>query len=379
VRPYVSLADTRRAHNIATIRRRGAASPLARRVHGEGAPAHLEDQTIMTRSHSLLSLLASSLLALPLTLATACVGDVPDPGPGDEDDLYEGDQITDTTSPRACAVKDHDETEAAAVQLDIDNARMTGALAASLAPGSVDIPVWFHVINKGSGASNGDVSLTQINAQINVLNDAYSGGTGGADSPFRFTLAGVTRTTNATWYTMGYGSTAEKQAKAALRVGGPETLNLYSANLGGGLLGWATFPSSYNSSPSQDGVVLLYSSLPGGSAEPYNEGDTGTHEVGHWLGLYHTFQGGCTKNNDYVSDTAAEKSSAYGCPTGRNTCPDKRFPGSDPIENFMDYTDDFCMFAFTSGQAARMDTLYQTYRWQSAAGRARLPLSRVIR
>jgi hypothetical protein len=220
--------------------------------------------------------------------------------------------------------------------------------------GSVNIPVWFHVINKGTGIANGDIPQSQIDDQMAVLNAAY------ANTPFTFTLAGVDRTTNATWYTMAPGSTAEKNAKAALRKGGAETLNLYSAKPGGGLLGWATFPSNYQAQPKQDGVVILYSSVPGGNAAPYNEGDTGTHEVGHWLGLYHTFQGGCKNPGDSVSDTAMEKSAAYGCPVGRDSCAAK--PGLDPITNFMDYTDDSCMNTFSAGQTTRMDQMHAQYR-----------------
>ncbi len=226
--------------------------------------------------------------------------------------------------------------------------------SANRAVGSVTIPVWFHVINKGTGIANGDVPQSQIDDQMAVLNAAY------ASTPFKFTLAGVDRTTNATWYTMAPGTTAETQAKTALRKGGPETLNLYSANPSGGLLGWATFPTSYASAPKSDGVVVLYTSVPGGTAAPYNLGDTGTHEVGHWLGLYHTFQGGCSGSGDSVSDTPAERSSAFGCPTGRDTC--KAKAGKDPITNFMDYTDDACMNTFTAGQTTRMDSLHAQYR-----------------
>lgn len=234
-----------------------------------------------------------------------------------------------------------------------------GSGSAERQAGSVIFDVYFHVIRDDNG--NGGVTTQQINDQIQVLNDAYSGATGGAATPFQFNLAGTTYTNNSSWYNAAYGSSAERQMKAALRVGGAETLNFYSFNLGGGLLGWATFPTDYASDPTYDGVVVLNESLPGGSAAPYNEGDTGTHEVGHWLGLYHTFQGGCKKNSggDLVDDTPPERSAAYGCPVGRDSC---RGGGADPIFNFMDYTDDACMFEFTAGQAERADILSQSYR-----------------
>ena len=220
------------------------------------------------------------------------------------------------------------------------------------------INVYFHVINNGSGIANGDVSDSMINAQMRVLNDAF------APWGWSFVLESVDRTTNATWYTAGFGSNAERQMKEALRQGSADDLNIYSLNPGGGLLGWATFPSSYKRKPAQDGVVVLFGSLPRGGEEPYDEGDTATHEVGHWMGLYHTLQGGCsrneTKGGDLVADTPAEGGPAFGCPVGRDSCP--RLPGVDPVTNFMDYTDDSCMFEFSSGQDTRMDAQFTTYR-----------------
>jgi hypothetical protein len=217
------------------------------------------------------------------------------------------------------------------------------------------VPVYFHVIQSSTNA-NGGVTTQMINDQITVLNNAY------ASANISFSLTSIDRTTNDTWYTVQPGTTAESQMKSALRKGGKESLNLYTGGIGGGLLGWATFPADYSRSPSMDGVVMLNQSMPGGTATPYNLGDTATHEVGHWAGLYHTFQGGCTNTNDSVSDTPAEKSSAFGCPVGRDTCTTSKFPGVDPIYNFMDYTDDACMNTFTAGQISRMQNQMATYR-----------------
>lgn len=221
--------------------------------------------------------------------------------------------------------------------------------------GSVTIDVYMHVITDSSG--NGTLSTGDINAQITVLNNAYS------DTPFRFNLVTTNVVANNNWYTAGYGSAAESQMKAALRQGDASDLNIYAANIGDGLLGWATFPSSYASDPVNDGVVVLSDSFPGGSAAPYNEGATGTHEVGHWLGLYHTFQGGCKGDGDFVADTPAEKSPAYGCQIGRDSCSKgKGSEGLDPVTNYMDYSDDACMYELTEGQSLRADELSFTFR-----------------
>jgi len=211
------------------------------------------------------------------------------------------------------------------------------------------INVRWHTITNGTV---GALTPDEIAAQITVLNNGYAG------SGFSFRLASTSTTNNASWYSgLGYGSAAEKAMKKALHVGGKADLNIYTADLGGDLLGWATFPKT--TIDPMDGVVLLDESLPGGSAKPYNLGDTATHEVGHWLNLFHTFQGGCSRIGDRVTDTPPEAGPASGCPVGRDTC---SLPGLDPVKNFMDYSTDVCMDHFTPGQRTRMQNSWVAFR-----------------
>ena len=295
----------------------------------------------MTKSKLLVS--AAVALVLPLV---ACTQEDPTTVINEQD--QPGEQTGSTSVNRGCATEELADDVKARVEQEVADYVATHEIAYA----TKTIDVYFHVITNTSG--QGNVSDTDLNRQLTVLNNAY------ASSGWAFRIAGIDRTANNTWYT-STGGTSESQMKSALRKGDAGDLNFYTNNMGGGLLGWATFPSSYKSNPTMDGVVVLYSSLPGGSAAPYNQGDTGTHEVGHWMGLYHTFQGGCSKNNDGVSDTPAEKSPAYGCPVGRDSC--RRQSGVDPITNFMDYTDDACMDRFSAGQDARMDSMFTTYRF----------------
>ena len=236
------------------------------------------------------------------------------------------------------------------------SAEATAAAAVTATP--VSVPVAFHVIRADLTVEGGNVTGRQIRRQIAVLNASYGGTTGGAATGFQFSLVSIDRTTNASWFRLNGGK--EKKVKAALKVGGPETLNIYSADLGNSLLGWAYLAQDAASVGVLDGVIVHYKSLPGGGWGPdYSGGDTATHEVGHWLDLLHTFQGGCNGDGDLIDDTPAEASAAYECPVGRDTC---AAAGLDPITNFMDYTFDSCMFRFTPDQAVRMQAAWQAYR-----------------
>ncbi|MEU4404910.1 zinc metalloprotease [Streptosporangium sp. NPDC023963] len=221
---------------------------------------------------------------------------------------------------------------------------------------AITVPTWVHVITDGRlGAP--DVA---VRAQIATLNAAYSGGFGGADTGIRFRLDGVTRTANAAWFREPV--THERAIKRARR-GGPETLNLYLAQLGELVLGYSTYPHGYVKEPGLDGVVVDWRSLPGGAMRSFDRGYTGVHEIGHWLGLLHTFEKGCDPLGDGVADTEPEGQPTEGCPLIKDTC---KGGGPDPVHNFMDYSDDRCMSGFTPGQAARMQEMWAVYRGRGA-------------
>lgn len=224
--------------------------------------------------------------------------------------------------------------------------------------GVINIPVYVHVVYSNSQEN---VSDNQINSQIAVLNDDFRKGNNDisqvpalfenvvADSEITFSLAqdGIKRHSNTT---SSWGT--NDAVKAAYPPITPEThLNIWVCNIGGGILGYAQFPGGPSST---DGVVLLYSSLPGGSAAPYNLGRTATHEVGHYLNLRHIWGDGRCNRDDFVSDTPTSDRPNYGCPS----FPTTHCRSTDMTMNYMDYTDDACMFMFSEGQKVRMRTIF---------------------
>jgi hypothetical protein len=222
------------------------------------------------------------------------------------------------------------------------------------------IPVVFHIIRRTSGTT-GQVSDALIHSQIEVMNEdfgAFGAGAPGTNVRVQFTLAGITRTSNNGWYddTGPYYDT--------LAWDPTQYLNIYS-NSASGYLGYSYVPSSGGVVGNLwDRVVVLWSTVgrPGPYGSPYDLGRTVTHEVGHYLGLYHTFQGGCSSpsgchtNGDLICDTNPESSPNFS-PCTRSSC-----GLSDPTHNYMDYSDDVCMNQFTAEQANRIRCTLANFR-----------------
>lgn len=230
--------------------------------------------------------------------------------------------------------------------------------------GTMLIPVVVNVLYR-TAAEN--VSAAQIQSQIDVLNEDFAATNAdynststynsvkAGDTKIRFVLDQVVRrsTTKTSWTT----NDAMKQSnRGGIAPTSPTTkLNIWVCNMGGGILGYAQFPGGPSST---DGVVIDNNAFGrvGTVTAPFNKGRTATHEVGHWLNLRHIW-GDATCGNDQVGDTPLHNTANYGCPAAGHlsTCT------GTPVEmtmNYMDYTDDACMYMFSAGQRTRMQATY---------------------
>jgi|TARA_B110000263_G_scaffold239895_1_gene242549 hypothetical protein len=248
----------------------------------------------------------------------------------------------------------------------------------------VTIPVVVHVV---WNTTQENISDQQIFSQIDVLNadfrrtniDAIMTPTVwtsiAADTEIEFCLAtldpngtftsGITRTqTSQTSFSI------QADAMKSTSTGGIDPwdqdnyLNIWVCDLSGGILGYATPPSSFNNP--DDGVVIGYNYFGtlGTVQAPYNKGRTCTHEVGHWLNLDHLWGSGGNCGNDNVNDTPTQEEENYNCPAfphNANSCGTSNSSG-DMFMNYMDYTNDGCMNFFTLGQKARMIAAINQYR-----------------
>ncbi|EWC46014.1 hypothetical protein DRE_04807 [Drechslerella stenobrocha 248] len=245
-------------------------------------------------------------------------------------------------------------------------------VAHSSANRTLEVETYFHVVAIDKTEENGWVPEEKLKKQAQVMNEHFRS----TGISFKIDLKATTRTINRRWATVSVDSenanatATELEMKKSLRKGGYDALNIYFRPLGDGLLGICEFPDDIEEHSDdfwKDGCQVLHSSVPGGSTANYDLGATATHEVGHWFGLFHTFQDGCD-GGDQVDDTPAEAYPTSGCPIGKDTCVGTKYPGKDPIENFMDYSYDACLTTFTPGQATRIYQFWDKYRSKKATG-----------
>jgi hypothetical protein len=246
----------------------------------------------------------------------------------------------------------------------VEEARSNARLSANiLAPEDwppAEIEVYWHVVVANETYEGGWIPPEQLAMQMQVLNQDY------ALARLSFKAILVTRIVNAVWFNDIIHSVVDTALQDSLkrkyRKGDGKTLNVYTVSFSQDeTLGYATFPFEYEEFPDDDGVIIRYNTTPGSDFVPYHLGRTLTHEVGHWVGLFHTFQGeSCFGPGDGVADTPAQLTETSGCPRGKDTCPGD--VGLDPINNFMDYSYDICLDSFTPGQVDRLRTNLAYYR-----------------
>jgi Pregnancy-associated plasma protein-A len=237
------------------------------------------------------------------------------------------------------------------------------------------VPIRFHIIHDGAA---GKLLDRQLKAQVAMLSTIYK------PSGVQFKTIDVQEYEQPEWFRHEYGTPAEGEMKTALGKDTDHCLNIYTCQPGGGLLGYATFPWWLTETPQLDGVVLHHASFPNSPTPwvqqpwPFDLGMTAVHEIGHWCGLYHTFQGGCEAPGDDVTDTPFEEGPAAGCPIDQpSSCPGET--RSNPVENYMDYSDDACMKHFTPQQIQRVRDMVGYYRYKLSPQTSRSSLLEQIR
>jgi len=227
-------------------------------------------------------------------------------------------------------------------------------------PPQVTVPVKFtHFVDPATGY--GFVSATRRSKLIKALNNAFK------SSRIRFKNAKVEVVEDDRFCFDLENDVTEQTAKQKYHADPDRFLNLYTAALSPSTWGWATFPTDYmfpanNPAKWMDGVVVAHTVLPGGPDPKYAVGKRVVHEVGHWLGLFHTFHLGCAGNGDDIPDTPAHFPENYGNPA--DGAPNGACNAGElaPIHNFMNYTDDVCMTHFTTEQTEKIRKVMQLFR-----------------
>lgn len=224
-----------------------------------------------------------------------------------------------------------------------------------LAPKTIDVAV--HLTREPGSQPRRRIQGTDVVQQIAVLNAAFKG------SGFSFRLRSISSYENTEFFANCDDQDVEFDFKRQHAVNPARTLNIYTCN-SQEYLGWAYYPSEGSEARFHHGIVVDFRAFKRKKFgyTSFSAGDTVVHEVGHYLGLYHTFEGGCSYPNDYIADTPPEEirtSSIRGCPQRTDTCPE---PGKDSVRNYMNYYDDPCSNEFTPEQIQFMKEVTAAFR-----------------